>query len=337
MEPEETTLERVEEEAVYLLGGVVGVLSFIIVATFSLSVIDRYLVGSPQLAAVVSAVLVDLTNEDRAANAVGGLTVNPLLTAAAQAKANDMAAKGYFAHVDPSDPTRNSWVWFREAGYRFSYAGENLAVDFSDSPDVQRAWMNSPTHRRNILDGHFTEIGIATARGTYKGRSTTFVVQMFGTPSEGPSRVITLASPAVATEPALATVQGAVASTAPKAAATSAPITKPLAQAATTSTTTTQATLVLGVGAEGFSEPAPTLSSWWHRVIASPKTTLRSVYYALGLIVIVLLAYVTGLEVHKRHMRHVIAASSLFVLMAALLVVAEFFIFTTPRIAALSL
>ena len=50
-------------------------------------------------------------------------------------------------------------------------AGENLAVNFSDSQDVTNAWMNSPEHRANILNGDFTQIGIATAQGTYKGIS----------------------------------------------------------------------------------------------------------------------------------------------------------------------
>jgi hypothetical protein len=43
--------------------------------------------------------------------------------------------------------------------------------------------MKSPTHKANILNGKFTEIGVATAEGTHKGHKTTYVVQMFGTPS----------------------------------------------------------------------------------------------------------------------------------------------------------
>ena len=48
---------------------------------------------------------------------------------AAQAKADDMATKGYFAHTSPDG--KNSWYWFKQAGYTFTYAGENLALDFS--------------------------------------------------------------------------------------------------------------------------------------------------------------------------------------------------------------
>ena len=75
------------------------------------------------------------------------------------------------------------WFWFAEANYQFSYAGENLAVFFGDSEDVVDAWLNSPSHRANLLNQQFTEIGIAVAEGTYQGQETTFIVQLFGTPA----------------------------------------------------------------------------------------------------------------------------------------------------------
>src|SRR3989344_6080233 len=106
------------------------------------------------------------------------LAANPLLTRAAQLKANDMAAKGYFAHTSPSGVT--PWQWLDRVGYQYSAAGENLAVDFIDSSDVHQAWMNSPTHRANILNAGYTEIGIATATGKYQGHETIFVAQFFG-------------------------------------------------------------------------------------------------------------------------------------------------------------
>lgn len=125
--------------------------------------------------------LVALTNADRAEAGLGELTVNKKLVAAAQAKADNMAKNGYFAHQNP-DGT-DSWHWFRLAGYNYIRAGENLAVNFSEAEDVEEAWMNSPTHRANIMNGKYTEVGIAAAVGTYKGKKTIFVAQMFGTPS----------------------------------------------------------------------------------------------------------------------------------------------------------
>ena len=45
------------------------------------------------------------------------------------------------------------------------------------------AWMNSPTHRDNVLRKDFTEVGFAVVDGTLGGEQTTLVVQMFGKPS----------------------------------------------------------------------------------------------------------------------------------------------------------
>jgi len=302
------------DDTPYVMGGMVWVLAFLILGIFSLSALNHYLLSTSSLASVISSVLVDLTNGDRTARSLGGLTVSPVLTAAAQAKANDMATKGYFAHVSPEGI--DSWYWFKQEGYAFMYAGENLAVDFSDSVDVERAWMNSPTHRKNILDGNFTQIGIAVAQGTYQGRPTTFVVQMFGTPARVGTleSVRTVTSPIEPTEPALATTKKPVEST----------------QVATA----TAATFVLGaesaVAEVTSAEPS---ASWWQYYLTSPKTTLRYAYYVLALIVLVLFAYVTELEFHKRHTRHVVAAALLLVLMTGLFIVADIVLFAQPILA----
>lgn len=134
------------------------------------------------LSAIYASVLVNLTNQNRAAANINELKVNPLLEKAAQLKADDMATKGYFAHNTPEGLT--PWYWFKEAGYNYAYAGENLAVNFQNSEDVETAWMNSRGHFLNIMNPKYTEIGIATSTGMYKGREAIFVVQMFGTPSK---------------------------------------------------------------------------------------------------------------------------------------------------------
>src|SRR3989344_6773903 len=151
------------------------------------------------LASVLPGVLTSITNEERAENNVSPLTENELLNRAAQLKAEDMAAKSYFAHTSPEG--RTPWYWLEQVGYRYTYAGENLAVNFFESGDVSRAWMNSPSHRANIMKGDFTEIGIGVARGTYQGRSTIFVAQFFGKP------LAVFAAP-VEAEPALPTPEG---------------------------------------------------------------------------------------------------------------------------------
>jgi len=132
------------------------------------------------LAAILPGALVDGTNYARASTKLDSLTINPLLQEAANLKAQDMAKDGYFAHTDPNG--RTPWFWLNQVGYRFNFAGENLAVNFHDSKDVIDAWLNSEGHKANILNKNFTEIGIGTAKGIYKDREAIFIVQFFGRP-----------------------------------------------------------------------------------------------------------------------------------------------------------
>ena len=132
------------------------------------------------LAAVLSGEVVALTNVERAQAQVRQLSENTALTMAAQAKAEDMAAKGYFSHVGP-DGTE-PWEWVRAAGYDYRYAGENLAVRFNASSDVVNAWMASPSHKANMVKPVYTEIGVGVAEGIFQGQPATYVVQYFGTP-----------------------------------------------------------------------------------------------------------------------------------------------------------
>ncbi len=79
---------------------VLGVLALVLFA--EVGFISQVLVFShtpAMTAAVLPAAVTDLTNQQRVDNNLPALETNPLLTEAAQAKANDMAAKGYFAHV----------------------------------------------------------------------------------------------------------------------------------------------------------------------------------------------------------------------------------------------
>ncbi len=177
-----------------------------IVAELGFFLAATYFVPRTKFFGIIDAnALVDETNQQRIENGAAALTVSPLLTQAAQDKANDMAANNYFAHTSPSGIT--PWYWFEKAGYIFSAAGENLAVNFTDSQAVTNAWMNSPEHRANILDGQFTQIGIATAQGTYDGQPAVYVAEEFGTPAAAPIAFINAAS---AAESAPAAVTGTV-------------------------------------------------------------------------------------------------------------------------------
>jgi len=128
---------------------------------------------------VLPAVVVDLTNEEREDLSAPILQRNATLDRAAQLKAKHMAENEYFSHFSPDGVS--PWYWFDQAGYSYAHAGENLAIHFTDSSEVVEAWMKSPTHRANIVNSNYLEIGVGTAKGTYDGFETVYVVQLFGT------------------------------------------------------------------------------------------------------------------------------------------------------------
>lgn len=141
------------------------------------------------MAAVLPAVLADLTNQERQAQNLQTLSINPILNKAAEMKAIDMAKYGYFAHTSPEGKT--PWYWLKQVGYQYQYAGENLAVNFSDSKDVTIAWMNSPSHKANIEKENYTEVGTGIANGIYEGKKTIFVAQLYANPiKEGETNVL---------------------------------------------------------------------------------------------------------------------------------------------------
>lgn len=122
--------------------------------------------------------IVTLTNSARTTAGVPSLRANGSLAKAAQAKAEDMLREQYFAHTSPAGLT--PWYWIKKMGYNYRYSAENLAVHFTQAEDVQGGWMTSPSHRANIVNPKYTDIGIGIATGMFEGFQTTFVVQMFG-------------------------------------------------------------------------------------------------------------------------------------------------------------
>jgi uncharacterized protein YkwD len=123
--------------------------------------------------------VIRLTNVKRQSTGLNPVNVDPQLNQAAARKAADMFARDYWAHVSPVGT--QPWTFISDSGYVYRYAGENLARDFSDPNSVVEAWMNSPSHRENLLSARYSDIGVAVVDGTLDGRETTLVVQMFGT------------------------------------------------------------------------------------------------------------------------------------------------------------
>lgn len=126
--------------------------------------------------------IVELTNIKRVEKGLQPLEINKTLSQAAQLKAGDMFAFDYWSHESPSG--REPWEFFHQAGYGYRVAGENLARDFMEAEDVVDAWMESPTHKDNIVNPKYQDIGVAVVNGTLGGIKTTLVVQFFGTPSQ---------------------------------------------------------------------------------------------------------------------------------------------------------
>lgn len=124
--------------------------------------------------------LYQLTNKERIKNGLKPLSYNEKLAKAALEKAQDMFKKNYWAHYAPDGAT--PWDFILSTGYRYEFAGENLAKNFIFSDGVVQAWMNSVTHKENILRPEYQEIGFAVVNGILQGEETTLVVQMFGKP-----------------------------------------------------------------------------------------------------------------------------------------------------------
>lgn len=131
----------------------------------------------------ISGLLAD-TNSARGSNGVGSLYLNDKLDAAAQAQADDMAARDYWSHYTPDgDPP---WVWVTAQGYSYQKLGQNLATGFNDEQSTINAWLASPDHRANLLDPSFKDVGFGysndpnyTAAG---GGPMTIVVAFYGSP-----------------------------------------------------------------------------------------------------------------------------------------------------------
>ena len=288
--------------------GLFGLFTLIIVV-FTLAVGNGVIVTRTDFTALVlPKVLVDFANENRVPLKLKTLAISPVLEKAAQMKADNMASKGYFAHNTPDG--HSPWYWFEKAGYDFSYAGENLAVNFSDSVDVNSAWMNSPSHKENIVNGNFNEIGIATAEGIYEGRKTVFVVQLFGRKALGQVSTI---------------------STIPKVANKTPPV-SPLTTTASSSVLGTSGENDIYIAVEKTSVPNSNVvsinySNFLQRFFSSPKKVLSIVYLIISLFIFIGLVLMLVFEIKRQQTKHVLLSLALIVLMFTLLYVYKTLLF----------
>jgi len=137
-----------------------------------------YFPTTAQFAIVTSSNLINLTNQERISLGLNTLKISDKLVRAAEEKARDMLNKNYFAHTSPEGTT--PWHWLEKNGYNYIAAGENLAKNFNDSKFLHKAWMNSPSHKENIINNKYQEIGIAVIEGMVDGKKIVIAVQYFG-------------------------------------------------------------------------------------------------------------------------------------------------------------
>jgi hypothetical protein len=140
-------------------------------------------------AAVESQRLMELVNEERQNRNLPTLYAHQSLVLAATEKSQDMIDRDYFAHIDPD----GNYVWPRieAAGYYpYKTLGENLALDFSTSEGMIKAWIDSPTHRANLLNPDFADQGLSALYGDFQGRYTNLTTSLFGTLAKVTKRTV---------------------------------------------------------------------------------------------------------------------------------------------------
>jgi len=126
--------------------------------------------------------LLQATNNNRAKAGDHDVTLNGQLAAAAQAKADDMAKRNYWSHVTPDGKQPAEFV--EQAGYAYTVTGENLAYGFNSSQAVINGWMNSQSHKENLLNPAYTDVGFGVAHAaSFQGhKNETIVVAVYGEP-----------------------------------------------------------------------------------------------------------------------------------------------------------
>ena len=127
-----------------------------------------------------------MTNQTRQELRLPPVQFNDTLNQAALRRATDMATQGYFSHNSPTG--KNAWPFIQESGYAYNSAGENLGIDFTDTGKLYNAWASSPTHKANLTNNKYKDMGVAIVPGKKDGRDTYYVVQLFGEPQ--PPKVV---------------------------------------------------------------------------------------------------------------------------------------------------
>ncbi len=158
-------------------------LAIIVISLFGLKMLASFILffaylPQAEMTETLPQQILVLINKDREANNLPPLKSNQILEKAALAKAQDMINKNYFSHQSPNG--KMPWDFIDRGEYAFLYAGENLAMNFTQADSVHKALMSSPPHKKNILNKNYQDIGIAVLHGTINGEETNILVEIFG-------------------------------------------------------------------------------------------------------------------------------------------------------------
>ncbi|TJX14390.1 hypothetical protein E9840_05950 [Tissierella creatinini] len=113
-----------------------------------------------------------LVNIERSKAGVQPLSLSKEVSEVALLKSKDMALFNYFDHTSPN--YGSPFEMMKDMGISYRAAGENLAVGYDTPAAVVKGWMDSPGHRKNILNSQFNKMGIGIHRG-----DRTYWTQMF--------------------------------------------------------------------------------------------------------------------------------------------------------------
>jgi uncharacterized protein YkwD len=124
--------------------------------------------------------ILDAVNAARREKRLRPLVLEPRLAVAAQRHAEAMRDRGFYSHDTPEGLTARDRIL--AAGYPARVVGENIAEGQFTVAEVMNGWLNSPAHRRNILEPSFTQLGVGLAIGRFDARYRLVWVQDFGAP-----------------------------------------------------------------------------------------------------------------------------------------------------------
>jgi len=141
-----------------------------IVATPAPSTDDDYTTGYVTTQEEIAFLLL---NQDRAANGMAPLQLDPVLCSIARLKSQDMRDNRYFAHTSPTYGSASQML--KTLGYPFNAVGENIA-HHATVEKSQAAFMSSAGHRRNILSSSWIKVGIGVVTDA---QGYVYVTQLF--------------------------------------------------------------------------------------------------------------------------------------------------------------